>query len=154
MPAREEALVQPRLLVVLLTACGIDSGLPPDPDPMPDPEGDPFPPPEQGVQITSGPIPLAAGEEKTLCVMLDLPTTAELPVIKMAQHNHGTSHHFILFRAGSALEPGIGDCPGGLFVQHAPLYPGTRSQGAFAMPDGVAITLDAKEGMILQLHLR
>jgi len=145
----------PRIVVVaaLSVGCGIDSGLPMDPDPAPDPDTDPFPPPEQGVQITSGPIPLGPGEEKTVCVMVDLPTDAELPVVRMAQHNEGTAHHFILFRAGSALDPGVGDCPGGLFVQHAPIYPGTRSQGPFEMPDGVAITLAKRQSLILQLHL-
>ncbi len=141
-------------IAALLVGCGIDSGLPTDQGPDdPPPDTDSFPPPDQGVQITSGPIQMAPGQEKTFCVIVDLPTDAELPVVKMAQHNNGTSHHFILFRAGTALDPGVGDCPAGLFVTHAPIYPGTKSQGPFEMPEGVAITLAKHQTLILQLHL-
>jgi len=139
------------LCMFLLSACGNDVGAP-DPG-GPDANADPFPPPAMGVQITSGPLTVDAGEQKTLCVRLDLPSATDLPVVELEQHNAGTVHHFILFRAASAADPSVGPCPSGLFIQHPPIYPGTRDQGAFAMPDGVAITLPAHQPLILQLHL-
>lgn len=155
LPAKP-ARFPPITLVIasLLAICGCGTE-PADPgDPSPDAFVDPFPPPPApGVQITSGPIPIAPGEEKTLCVMLDLPSDVALPVVRMEQRNVGSAHHFILFRSGSANPPGVGDCPGGLFVQHPPIYPGTRNQGAFEMPAGVAITLAERQPLILQLHL-
>jgi hypothetical protein len=141
-------------VVCALVACGIDTAAPTEePDPV-DPPGDPFPPPPPpGVQITTGPLPIGPNEEKTFCVFIDMPNDAELPVVKLEQHNNGKAHHFILFKGTSAHEPGSGDCPAGLFVQHPPIYPGTRDQGAFAMPDGVAILLGKRQPLILQIHL-
>jgi hypothetical protein len=115
---------------------------------------DPFPaPPAPGVQITSGQQPLTPGEEKTICVFLDLASDVDLHVIKLEQHNAGYAHHFILFRGAGAHEPGVGACPATLFIQHPPIYPGTRNQPAFAMPDGVAISVAKHQPLILQMHL-
>jgi hypothetical protein len=141
------------LLAIAMVGCGTDVRSSGDDDDDSQVE-DPFPPPpEPGVQITSGQMPLESGEEKTVCVFLDLPSDVDLQVVKLEQRNSGYAHHFILFRGGTAHEPGVGDCPSTLFIQHAPIYPGTRNQPAFAMPDGVAIPLAKRQPLILQLHL-
>jgi hypothetical protein len=105
------------------------------------------------VQLDTGPIALAPGEEKTLCVFLELPSDVPLAVTGFEQQNRGFAHHFILFRAAAAEPPGVRDCPTGLFTQHPPIYPGTRDQGPFHMPEAVALELDARQPLILQLHL-
>ena len=142
-------------MLVVVVGCGTDirpeTGEGEEEDP---PVENPFPPPpEPGVQITTGPMPLEPGEEKTVCVFLDLPSDVDLDVIKLEQRNAGYAHHFILFRGGSAHAPGVGECPTTLFVQHPPIFPGTRNQPSFAMPAGVAIPLAKRQPLILQLHL-
>ena len=142
------------LTLALVASCNSGPGdSDPDPDPGPDAFVDPLSPPERGVQITSGPVVIPAGTELTVCVFFDLPTEAEIPVVKFEQTNSGFVHHFILFKAGSEFEPGTDECPGTLFVTHPPVYPGTRDQGAFDMPEGIALPIAARQGMILQMHL-
>ena len=156
-----------RLIIIaaglLLAACGgsDDSNKPDDDDPAgsagaggatPEPQTLPDPP-APGVRVSSGEHMLAPGEETTICVFLNLPTTETLYVTGMEQANNGFAHHFILFRAGSAFEPGVGECPGGLHITHPDVYPGTRDQGPFHMPPEVAMIFEPGQGMILQLHL-
>ena len=111
------------------------------------------PPAEPGFQISSGAVEVGAGEEKTICVFLNAPNTQEMSTVMLEQANRGYVHHFILFRSTDPVEPGTGECPESeLFIRHPPIYPGTRNQGPFVMPDGVALPMAQHQGLILQLH--
>ncbi|MGE0550963.1 MAG: hypothetical protein AB7R00_28120 [Kofleriaceae bacterium] len=132
-----------------LGACGDDTGSSGDDDPI----DDPFPPPEAGAQFRTGELPLGPTEEKTICVIADLSIDAEIPVVKLESHNAGYTHHYILFKASEPMAAVVSECPDGLFTQHPPIYPGTRDQGPFEMPQGVAIPVKQHQTMILQVHL-
>jgi hypothetical protein len=118
-----------------------------------EPDPDPFPKPESGEQITSGQHNLAANEEKTFCVVTALTSETDIPVVKLESYNSGFTHHYIVFKSNDAIAPGSGECPKNLFTGAPPIYPGTRDQGAFAMPEGVALPLKAKQTIIMQIHL-
>ena len=110
-------------------------------------------PPENGFQITSGPIELEPGYEDTRCLYFDLPSDEPVDIVRFEQKNRGFSHHFVVHRAGEVFPPGLGDCPDGLHTVHPPLYPGTRDQAPFSMPDGVAMQFPERAGMVVQIHL-
>lgn len=110
-------------------------------------------PPERGIQVSSGVITLQPGEEYTTCHFLDLPNDAPIDVIKLEQQNGGFAHHFVMHLAGEDFPPGLDDCPGGLYLTHPAIYPGTRDQVAFELPDGVSMPLEARQPILTQIHL-
>jgi len=116
------------------------------------------PPAAPGVQVTSGEIPVGAGEEFTTCAYFDLPSDEPLLITRLEHAHRGFMHHYVLHRAGADdYEDGsVGECPSGGILIHAanpPVFPGTKDQKPFQMPDGVGYRVEARQPMFMQVHL-
>lgn len=116
------------------------------------------PPSQPGVQVRSGEFEIGAGEEFTTCAFFDLPSDEPMLVTRLEHSHRGFMHHYVLHKAGADdYEDGsIGECPPGGILFHAnnpPVFPGTKDQKPFQMPDGVAYPLDARMPMLIQMHV-
>src|SRR5262249_4479029 len=56
------------------------------------------------VSVSIGPIPVAAGQETTVCVIERLPTTADIDVVNVATILAPGSHHLIAYRSNATAE--------------------------------------------------
>jgi hypothetical protein len=56
------------------------------------------------LSVTIGPIPLGAGEEKTVCTTVRMPNTVDVDVVAMTATLAPGSHHLILYRSTATAE--------------------------------------------------
>jgi hypothetical protein len=111
----------------------------------------------EGFQIATPMFDLAPGQEVFKCYRIAVPPSAEFPVGEWDGQMSAGSHHFILYRSGGdamATEAGVltnGACTQG-FGGTTWLYTQGSPRGHLQFPDGVAMTLAAKEKLNFDMH--
>jgi hypothetical protein len=123
----------------------------------PPPGGDP-PPPATGFQIVTPDIRLAAGEEKTYCYFTTLGIDQVAGVKRWSSKMTPGSHHMILYFTDTATQPdgtiteSCGVTGGGLTNAPVWTYAAQTVEGEMKMPDGVGMTVKAKQPLFVQMH--
>ena len=105
--------------------------------------------------ITIGPIPVARGEEKTVCVTERLTNTETLNVSKIDAVLTQGSHHLVLYRSTDTVES-LTPTPcqpfEGIVSGTVPMYVVQSAAETLTFPAGVAIQLDPKQMIRIEAH--
>ena len=113
------------------------------------------PAPGEGFQMATPVFALQAGQELFKCYHVAFPATEEFPVGEWDSQMSPGSHHFILYRtAGDTAADGTltnNACTQG-FGGTTWLYTAGSPRGHLPFPEGVAMTLSAKERITFDLH--
>ena len=107
------------------------------------------------VSVSIGPIPVAAGQETTVCVIKRLPTTADIDVVNVATTLAPGSHHLIAYRSNATTEsPTPTSCSSfeGVLNGEAPIFIADAASQAMQLPDGVAYHFPAGQMVRLEAH--
>jgi hypothetical protein len=105
--------------------------------------------------VSIGPIPLAAGAEKTVCKTVRLPNAADLDVVAMTATLMPGSHHLILYRSTATVEsPALTPCQtfDTLIQGDVPLLIVGTSQNQLTLPSGAAYHIPASQMVKLEAH--
>jgi hypothetical protein len=103
---------------------------------------------------------LQPGEEKFYCYYTTLPTAEATGIYRMASSMPPGSHHMIVFKTRTALEPDgtLAECenfgmgPGGFTDIPMWLYAAQEPEEGFTMPDDVGIAIAAGQPVIVNMH--
>jgi hypothetical protein len=105
--------------------------------------------------LSIGPIPLTAGQERTICSTFKLPTTTEVNVVQIDSTLAPGSHHLILYKSMATTEKkDIYDCqPLDISGGDIPVYIAeTESDNLLPLPTGVAYKFPAGQMIRLEAH--
>jgi len=117
--------------------------------------------------LSIGPIPLAAGQERTICRRFRLPATTAINVVQMDATLAPGSHHLVFYRSVAKDERlDLYDCPpldpsdgrsappsGGFPDQDVPIFIAeTANHNTLPLPKGVAYHFDAGQMVRLEAH--
>ena len=110
--------------------------------------------------IASPPFVLDPGEEALKCIFMSLPSDEAISVTRIDSVMSVGTHHAILFESDVANEPDgtINDCELLLNVgvrakaPALPLYLAQTPTGQLEMPSGVALKIDGKKPLMLEMH--
>jgi hypothetical protein len=107
------------------------------------------------VSVSIGPIPVAAGQETTVCTIQRLPTTADIDVVNIATTLAPGSHHLIAYRSNATAEsttPTSCNSFQGVLDGEAPIFIADAASQAMQLPDGVAYHFPAGQMIRLEAH--
>jgi hypothetical protein len=113
------------------------------------------PPAAASLSVSIGPIPLAAGEEKTVCTTVRLSNAADVDVVAMTTTLATGSHHLILYRSMATVEsPSLTPCQTFDTVMQGdvPLLLAGTLQTELTLPSGVAYHLPAGQMVKIEAH--
>lgn len=102
-----------------------------------------------------GPIDLAAGEEKTVCIVKRLDNTEDMVATSFVSDLAPGSHHLIVYRSTAAAEqltPFSCNPFEGILGGDVPLVIVTRSHLDYAMPSGVGVPLAKGQMLKIEAH--
>lgn len=111
-----------------------------------------------GFQITTPPITIPSGSEKTYCYYTSLDLADDVGVKRWSSTMTSGSHHLIVYFTEDAQEPDgtiVEDCDavggGGL---NFPIwtYSAQSPEAENVMPEGVGMTVKAKQNLFVQMH--
>lgn len=119
--------------------------------------------PEGVIRLTTGPIELAAGQERTVCVVGRFPLTVAVDVTKISTQQTG-SHHVIFYRYVSTTDPPLNDkaedcAPLDLLTGgqlKAPLFIGESADPAhnnLELPAGVVYHFEPDDYYKIEVHI-
>jgi len=107
------------------------------------------------MSLQIGPIPLASGQERTICSTFRLSNTAQIDVVQIDTQLAPGSHHLILYKSMATAErKDIYDCPP-LDISNGdiPLYIAeTQNDNKLPLPTGVSYQLAAGQMVRLEAH--
>lgn len=114
-------------------------------------------PPENGVQLTMGPMEVPPGTERYLCKTTRLPNTTPMDIVALEHQATSTMHHFNIWGLATGVEGAEGDCDtlwSETSMQLAsPLYASQEPTFYGAFPDGIAARLPADQLVLLEFHV-
>jgi hypothetical protein len=105
--------------------------------------------------LSIGPIPLAPGDEKTVCTTVRLSNAADVDVVAMTTSLAPGSHHLILYRSTATAEsPSLTPCQTFDTVMQGdvPLLLAGTLQTELTLPSGVAYHLPAGQMVKIEAH--
>jgi hypothetical protein len=105
--------------------------------------------------ITTGPITLAPGEERIVCVDKKLPTTAAIDMVKITSDLTQGGHHLVFYKSGATTEsaaPYTCMTFRDITTGTVPLYIAQKSSTVLNFPKGVAYTMPAAQMVRVELH--
>jgi hypothetical protein len=107
------------------------------------------------IELTFGPYEVAPGEELDFCEYFEIDSDQTSYVTRLAQENLGKAHHAFLYSTSLDKPPGRGECPNVVekLTLSKALYAATALQGPSEMPTGVAMELEPRQKMFLNIHL-
>lgn len=107
------------------------------------------------VSVTIGPIPLAKGQETTVCVTKRMPTTTDVDIVSVGTTLAPGSHHLIAYRSSATTEsPTPTPCNAfeGVINGEAPIFIADAASQSMQLPDGVAYHFPAGQMVRLEAH--
>jgi hypothetical protein len=107
------------------------------------------------LSVSIGPIPLAPGEEKTVCTTVRLQNTADVDVVALTTTLAPGSHHLILYRSTATVEsPTLTPCMtfDTTMQGDVPLLLAGTLDTSLSLPDGVAYHLAAGQMVKIEAH--
>ena len=110
---------------------------------------------ESAIPLGIGPIPLASGQERTVCSRFKLPNTGAIDIVKIDAALAPGSHHLILYKSMATQEKkDLYDCPAlDISGGDVPIYIAeTQSNNALPLPTGVAYHIDPGQMVRLEAH--
>ena len=105
--------------------------------------------------ISIGPVTLAPGEERIVCVDKKLPTTAAIDMVKITSEITQGGHHLVFYKSGATAEaPTPYTCQTfrDIMSGTVPLYIAQKSSTVLNFPTGVAYTMPAGQMVRVELH--
>lgn len=136
----------PAYALLLLAACGGGEGgaEPAPPGVTPDP-----------LSLTFGPYHLEPGEELDFCEYFEVDSDDPTFLTRIAVESLGRTHHTFLYKTTLDHAPGRDACPDAaqkLFDADG-IHASTYAQAPTQLPDGVAIGLEPRQRMFINIHL-
>jgi hypothetical protein len=107
------------------------------------------------LSVTIGPIPLAPGEERTVCTTVRLTNSVDLDVVAMTATLQPGSHHLILYRSTASVEdPTLTPCTTFDTVTRGdvPLLIVGTLQNQLTLPSGAAYRIPAGQMVKIEAH--
>jgi hypothetical protein len=105
--------------------------------------------------ISIGPVMLAPGEERIVCVDKKLPTTAAIDMVKITSELTLGGHHLVFYKSGATVEaPTPYTCQTfrDIMSGTVPLYIAQKSSTVLNFPKGVAYPMPAGQMVRVELH--
>lgn len=151
-----ERLLRAAVSALVPVALGCGSPEHDDPPAPAEPEWfEPLPPPAEGrgVQVSTPELVLAPGEERYGCYHLELPVEQAVNVSRLVSRTRG-GHHFILYRPVdvTAASGTLANRSCQTQAADAWLYAAFTPDNELRMPEGVAIPLEARARVLLDMH--
>jgi hypothetical protein len=112
-------------------------------------------PPQTGFQIATPAKTLAPGEERTLCYLTRIPASEPFAVKRFVSRLAPGCHHMDVMRlsAPAGADGTLTDCDALAFsVSAMPAYGAQAAEDDLALPEGVAIEMDANQPIAVKLH--
>jgi hypothetical protein len=107
------------------------------------------------LSISIGPIPLATGEEKTVCTNVRMPNTVDVDVVAMTATLAPGSHHLILYRSTATAEStALTPCQTFDTVRQGdvPLFLVGTLNNQITLPSGAAYHIPAGQMVKIEAH--
>ena len=105
--------------------------------------------------VTVGPITLAPGEERTVCIDKKIPANHAVDVVKIASDMTPGGHHLVFYKSAATVESTtpfacqtFRDVLGGT----VPLYIAQKPSTVLNFPTGVAYSMPANQMLRVELH--
>jgi hypothetical protein len=105
--------------------------------------------------VSIGPVMLAPGEERIVCVDKKLPTTAAIDMVKITSELTLGGHHLVFYKSGATVEaPTPYTCQTfrDIMSGTVPLYIAQKSSTVLNFPKGVAYQMPAAQMVRVELH--
>ena len=105
--------------------------------------------------ISIGPVMLAPGEERIVCVDKKLPTTAAIDMVKITSELTLGGHHLVFYKSGATVEqttPYTCMTFRDITTGTVPLYIAQKSSTVLDFPKGVAYQMPAGQMVRVELH--
>jgi copper type II ascorbate-dependent monooxygenase-like protein len=105
--------------------------------------------------VSIGPVTLAPGEERIVCVDKKLPTTAAIDMVKITSELTQGGHHLVFYKSGATAEVTTPyTCQTFRDIQSGtvPLYIAQKSSTVLNFPKGVAYAMPAGQMVRVELH--
>ncbi len=111
-------------------------------------------PPKDALVLQTTPHSLAPGEETYLCQYFP-PSGPTHWIDRIDVDEAEGLHHLFVFRAAAAdgLSTTLSPCPDDHGAEYKAQLPVVKPGGSFAMPAGVAVSIGADDGLLLQMHM-
>jgi hypothetical protein len=112
-------------------------------------------PPPGSITLLIGPIPLAAGEERTVCITEHLGITADIDVTQIVATLAPGSHHLVLYRSTDTVESLMPtDCQPFSGIQNGtvPILIAEKASTTLTLPTGVAYHLPKDQMVRVEAH--
>lgn len=114
----------------------------------------------QTIELSIGPIPLAPGQETTVCTVVKLPTQVPIDVVQIDSRLAPGSHHLVFYKSALTQEqPTPTKCApldigfGQAMPKNIPLYIAETEDGnSLPLPAGAAYHIDAGQMVKLEAH--
>lgn len=134
-------------MVLLVAACGGDPGVPAD-------AADPAV--VETRSLTIGPVSVPAGEEATVCVVLDLGNDAARMLRTIETELTEGTHHVIITRSDLAPAPDPVPCGafagGGFGPENDLVFVAQQSGASLEYPAGGGLPIEARQSIHLEMH--
>ncbi len=104
-----------------------------------------------GTTIRVGPIPAEAGEERVMCVVVDLGNATPLYVRELSTHLNPGSHHMIVYRTVEPVSPKPTPC-GSDIQDERMLFIAQAKDSMIRYPDPAALVLEAHQHVKIEIH--
>jgi hypothetical protein len=105
--------------------------------------------------VTTGPIMLAPGEERIVCIDKKLPTTAAIDMVKITSDLTLGGHHLVFYKSGATAEvttPFTCQTFRDITSGTVPLFIAQKAHTELNFPKGVAYAMPAAQMVRVELH--
>jgi Copper type II ascorbate-dependent monooxygenase, C-terminal domain len=154
------------IAALVLSACSGDNDIGVDNTPPPSgdagdgtdsvtPKGDAGTPVGNSYSVALGPVSLAPGEEKVVCVDRRLPTDHAIDVVKIAADLTLGGHHLVFYKSDVTTEnttPTPCRSFQGVLGSSAPLFIAQKAHTELNFPSGIAYSLPAAQMVRVEMH--
>ena len=105
--------------------------------------------------VVVGPVTLAPGEERTVCVDKKMPVNRPVDVVKIASEMTKGGHHLVFYKSAATVEsttPFACQTFRDILVGTVPLFIAQKPSTELNFPTGVAYTMPASQMLRVELH--
>jgi hypothetical protein len=106
-------------------------------------------------EIPIGPVTLAPGEERVVCIDKKIPANRPVDLVKIASELTKGGHHLVFYKSSATVEnttPFTCESFRDILVGTVPLFIAQKSATELSFPAGVAYTMPANQMVRVELH--
>jgi hypothetical protein len=110
--------------------------------------------PSNALEVSIGPLPVAAGQEIVMCSTVRLPGAEDVDIVRIQSELAPGSHHLVLYRSDALTETAPRRCTSfdGVLRGEAPIFIAESATSDMTLPSGVAYHFTAGQMFRLEAH--